>query len=390
MPLPLFVEQHFLFAVFFRSRFVFVRAEAIVAGTPAGGRRARRLVGSPGAAPGRANGVAAGAGRGERPERAVARRPAVPERWPALDPGRRQGATGALPRWPRQRGRGAVRRRGGRACRSAGPGEAEAGRGRRRSRAPDRGLARRNRAQLGDGIVRRPASDAGGAAARLCRRTPARLARCRREQRAATAEQLGASAAAATAVPRQARRQAAALSQAGPCGTRGAGDRTANARTGSAGDAAGLVRAWTEPRSQPVRTARAARRRGTSRRNGWRPALAGSAGFAQDAADEIGDLIRDDAELILRFENAAEPVVEERDQLFRRQAELFSKLENPCFCRSQVSSQRAVRAASSTVTRAITALKCAEPQPDGSASSSKVGPHVREHGRRFRSSYVSS
>ena len=82
-------------------------------------------------------------------------------------------------------------------------------------------------------------------------------------------------------------------------------------------------------------------------RRGFRCRLGRGGGLCEDAPDEIGDLIRDDAQLVLRFENAAETVVEERDQLFRGQADFFSKFENACFCRSQVSSQRAVRAASS-------------------------------------------
>ena len=62
----------------------------------------------------------------------------------------------------------------------------------------------------------------------------------------------------------------------------------------------------------------------------WQPAVP-SARLQQHAADQIGDLIRDDAELIFCLEDPAQALVEERDQLLRGEPELFCELEDPYF-----------------------------------------------------------
>lgn len=54
-------------------------------------------------------------------------------------------------------------------------------------------------------------------------------------------------------------------------------------------------------------------------------------GLEKHAAHQVGDVIGNDAELILRFENAAQTLVEEGDKLFRREPYLFCKFKNPNF-----------------------------------------------------------
>jgi hypothetical protein len=51
----------------------------------------------------------------------------------------------------------------------------------------------------------------------------------------------------------------------------------------------------------------------------------------QHAADQIGDLIGNDAELVFCLKDAAEPLVEERRQLFRGEPNLFGELKYPYF-----------------------------------------------------------
>ena len=63
---------------------------------------------------------------------------------------------------------------------------------------------------------------------------------------------------------------------------------------------------------------------------------------AEHAANQIGDLIRDDAQLIFCFEDAAQSLVEERGQLLRGEPDLFGELENPYFS-GQVSSRTTFR-----------------------------------------------
>lgn len=51
-------------------------------------------------------------------------------------------------------------------------------------------------------------------------------------------------------------------------------------------------------------------------------------GRLEHAPYEVSDVFRNDAELILGFENAAQTLVKERDQLFRCEPYLFGELEN--------------------------------------------------------------
>lgn len=62
----------------------------------------------------------------------------------------------------------------------------------------------------------------------------------------------------------------------------------------------------------------------------------GGSRLQQNAADEIRNVFRNDAELILRLENAAKAFVKERDELFGRKPNLFRKFKNPNFSRSQI------------------------------------------------------
>jgi len=58
-------------------------------------------------------------------------------------------------------------------------------------------------------------------------------------------------------------------------------------------------------------------------------------GLGQDAANDVGDLIGNDAQLVLRFEETTQTVVKERYQFFGGETELFCELEDPDFSRSQ-------------------------------------------------------
>lgn len=55
----------------------------------------------------------------------------------------------------------------------------------------------------------------------------------------------------------------------------------------------------------------------------------------QHAAHEVRDVVGNDAELIFRFENAAQTLVEEGDQLLRSEPNLFCKFKYPNFSGSQ-------------------------------------------------------
>jgi hypothetical protein len=59
-------------------------------------------------------------------------------------------------------------------------------------------------------------------------------------------------------------------------------------------------------------------------------------GLEKHAADEIRDVIRDDAQLILRFEDSAQTLVKEVDKLLRREPDLFCKFKYPNFSGSQI------------------------------------------------------
>ena len=61
-------------------------------------------------------------------------------------------------------------------------------------------------------------------------------------------------------------------------------------------------------------------------------------GFEQHAADQIRDLVGDDAELVFGLEYPAQSLVEERRQFLRGEPDLFGELENPYFS-GQVSSR---------------------------------------------------
>jgi len=56
----------------------------------------------------------------------------------------------------------------------------------------------------------------------------------------------------------------------------------------------------------------------------------------QHAADEIGDVVRDHAQLVLSLEDAAEALVKKRDQVLRRETDLFCKFKDPNFSGSQI------------------------------------------------------
>lgn len=54
----------------------------------------------------------------------------------------------------------------------------------------------------------------------------------------------------------------------------------------------------------------------------------GRRGLEEDAANQIRDRIRHDAQLIFCFKDVAQPLVEKRDQLFGRQPDFFGELKN--------------------------------------------------------------
>ena len=132
---------------------------------------------------------------------------------------------------------------------------------------------------------------------------------------------------------------------AGPRGS-ARGGRSASAATRSTGAAAagGVAARDDAPvtgRSRVIGGGRSRRlrsglrlRRGRGRRSrcaGFRLGGRLLARFEQHAAHEISDLIRHDAQLVFRLENAAEALVEERRQLFRGEPDLFGELEDSYF-----------------------------------------------------------
>ena len=77
-------------------------------------------------------------------------------------------------------------------------------------------------------------------------------------------------------------------------------------------------------------------------------------GGLKHAANQIRDLVRDDAKLIFCLEDAAQALVEQRRQLFRGEPDLFGELEYPYFSGQVHSRTRCAR---------VPSVECAEPQP---------------------------
>ncbi len=309
----LFIEQQFLFAIFFRSGFVFVRACA-VAGASAGRRHRRRRSATPGR-PGA--GTRAGC---HRPERTVAGR----------TPGRVQSGRGhrlepgpclcrpvrASPR------RVAAQRRAGREARCAG---------RAKPRPPWSAAAPRGERWTVDPRAPAAAAESDSAGGRGRATGARRRGRGRGGSRDGGVRLRGA-----------ARR----------CLRRGRDAATAPRSTGArtrrrAGDGFGGLGFAPSPGERPLRAAEPPRRAPSLLRAASRPA-------SQNAAHQIGDLVRHDAELILCLEDAAQALVEERRQLFRGEPDFFGELENSYFSGQVTLERRALESHQ---------LECAEPQP---------------------------
>ena len=259
------------------------RSRATPAGRPAPGAAGASSDGTDRCRPGGAAGVRRAGGTGATGARRLCR------------PGR------AAPR------RGAARRRGGRAARCAG-----------RAKPRRRSSAAAPRGERSTADRRAPGAAAESASARAW---------------------LAGAATGAGAGGRGGSLRRGAARRRGRRGC-GAGGRGVGARDRVAGAAQGLRarRPW----ARAFAGARAlSRRPGPPRRA---PALRRRLGgrLQQHAADQIGDLVRHDAELILCLENAAQALVEERRQLFRGEPDFFGELENPYFS-GQVHSRTATR-----------------------------------------------
>ena len=302
LAMALFLEQQFFLAVFFGRGFVLVNSRTVAGARAA---RRRRSVG------GGRNAGACRSGpnaRRHRTEGTVAGGTASGRHYPRLN--RRARLCGCALAALSGKGLAGARRYAGPAGEAGlGTGRGRgAGGGRRRLPAGDRCLAGRHRPKLRDRLVGR--LRCGGPARR--RGFDHGLGGRRGSAASAAGAAAGAGAAGLGAVR-------AVLPGDGPQ----TGDGRCRRRTLRRRGSLGLSR----------------RRRGHSGRRAGSGAgalgLGGAGAFwvglEQHAADQIGDLIGNDAELILCLEDAAQAFVEERRQFFRGEPDLFGELENSYF-----------------------------------------------------------
>ncbi len=98
----------------------------------------------------------------------------------------------------------------------------------------------------------------------------------------------------------------------------------------ASGSAGGAAASAALPAARRLPRVRQPRRGGLRRASGVlrRGSFGRRAGFNRTLRTKSAIVIRDDAQLIFRFEDVAKPLVEERDQLFGREPDFFGELEN--------------------------------------------------------------
>jgi len=113
---------------------------------------------------------------------------------------------------------------------------------------------------------------------------------------------------------------------------------------------------------------------------GGRSSLGCGRGF-EDATNQIRDVLGNDTELILGFENAAKALVEERDQLFGCEPHLFGELKNAYFTTGRCCCHVSPRGPH---TRGTTALSHQEEGSAGFAGRASCAPNLQPHRAAIR------